>query len=99
MPHESTVGHEDVLPHNDIIASRSRTSNDNSPILSPIVTGKRHPLERTEPIKESVRRYADTPRQFTQVQDDDSDGSKDSDREGKELTPPNESQETESVFT
>ncbi|XP_060573684.1 cytosolic purine 5'-nucleotidase-like isoform X2 [Ruditapes philippinarum] len=99
MPHESTVGHEDVLPHNDIIASRSRTSNDNSPILSPIVTGKRHPLERTEPIKESVRRYADTPRQFTQVQDDDSDGSKDSDREGKELTPPNESQEPESVFT
>lgn len=96
MPHESTVGHEDVLPHNDIIASRSRTSADGSPVLSPTTTMKRHPLERAEPV--SVRRFADTPRQFTQIQDDDSDGSKDSDKELKELTPPNESHETEAVF-
>ena len=38
------------------------------------------------------RRFADTPRQITQIQDEeDSDSSKDSD---KELTPPTEEQDT-----
>ncbi|KAL4232109.1 Cytosolic purine 5'-nucleotidase [Mactra antiquata] len=90
MPHESTVGHEDVLQHNEIIASRSRHSADVSPI-SPMNNTKRHPLERSDTM--NARRFADTPRQFTQVQeDDDSDGSKDSDKD-KELTPPQEGDE------
>ncbi|XP_052770663.1 cytosolic purine 5'-nucleotidase-like isoform X3 [Mya arenaria] len=94
MPHESTVGHEDVLPpHHEIIASRSRLKNeDGTPLLSPTVTPKRFPLERAETLGDNVRRFADTPRQFTQIQDEegDSDNSKDSD---KELTPPNEDEE------
>ncbi|WAR22094.1 5NTC-like protein [Mya arenaria] len=94
MPHESTVGHEDVLPpHHEIIASRSRLNNeDGTPLLSPTVTPKRFPLERAETLGDNVRRFADTPRQFTQIQDEegDSDNSKDSD---KELTPPNEDEE------
>lgn len=85
MPHESTVGHEDVLPPgHDLIASRSRMASES--LASPVVTftpNKRHPLERAETM--NSRRFADTPRQFTQLQDEDSDGSKDSD---KELSPP-----------
>lgn len=86
MPHESTVGHEDVLPpHHDLIASRSRTASECvSPVVA-MVNNKRHPLERADTL--NTRRFADTPRQFTQIQDEDSDSSKDSD---KELSPPKE---------
>ena len=81
MPHESTVGHEDQLPHNDLLLSRSRSGTNE---MSPTVTLKRHPLERGETI---TRRFANTPRQITQVQDsDDSDGSKDSDKEVKPMS-------------
>lgn len=85
MPHESTVGHEDVLPPgHDLIASRSRTASEclPSPVIS-FTPNKRHPLERADTL--NTRRFADTPRQFTQVQDEDSDTSKDSD---KEQSPP-----------
>lgn len=91
MPHESTVGHEDVLPTaNDILASRSRTASECQP--SPVATTKRHPLERSDTL--NTRRFADTPRQFTQIQDEDSDGSKDSD---KESTPASNGEKPEDV--
>ena len=86
MPHESTVGHEDVLPFGvDLIASRSRTASECqvSPVVPITPTIKRHPLERADTA--TTRRFADTPRQFTQIQDEDSDGSKESD---KETSPP-----------
>ena len=92
MPHESTVGHEDKLPietTKSTIASRSRTSTSEMNLKSPIVNMKRHPLERAE----SVRFYAETPKQFTQLQDesDDSVDSKDGDKSDiRELTPPHE---------
>ncbi|XP_052225406.1 cytosolic purine 5'-nucleotidase-like isoform X3 [Dreissena polymorpha] len=81
MPHESTVGHEDILPSNEIITSRSRTitEEDLQQVLSQTtITPKRPPIERSDTLKENLRRFADTPRQFTQVQDDDIDGPKDS---------------------
>lgn len=94
MPHESTVGHEDKLPLENMksaIASRSRASVSSENLMSPSVN-KRHPFERAE----SVRFYADTPRQFTQLQDesDDSTDSKEGEKhEIRELTPPDEEYE------
>lgn len=94
MPHESTVGHEDKLPLENMrsfMASRSRTSTSEDILVSPAVA-KRHPFERAE----SLRYYADTPRQFTQLQDesDDSTDSKEGDKHNiRELTPPDEEYE------
>ena len=58
MPHESTVGHEDVLPpHHEILASRSRLDNDvMSPVFPSPDASKKHPLERLESVGEPVRR-------------------------------------------
>ena len=92
MPHESTVGHEDKLPIENTkstIASRSRSSLSDSNLRSPVTNLKRHPLERAE----SVRFYAETPKQFTQLQDesDDSVDSKEGEKSDiRELTPPDE---------
>ncbi|KAL3863170.1 hypothetical protein ACJMK2_004939 [Sinanodonta woodiana] len=105
MPHESTVGHEDAIPvDNVIMAPRARIHStsqqkdedyekyDRVPSPKPF----RHPLERMD----SVRRYANTPRQFTQVQDEDvsvndtsSEDEKSSSRPLRQATPPDETLE------
>ena len=98
MPHESTVGHEDKLPLENmrsLMGSRSRISTSSDDLLpSPLPAAtKRNPLERME----SLRFYAETPRQFTQLQDesDDSADSKEGDAKYdiRELTPPDEEYE------
>lgn len=65
MPHESTVDHEDVLEFESKgMVLRSREMREDSQ------EERRKRLERTQSIVPNL--YAPTPRQFTQLTDDDS---------------------------
>jgi hypothetical protein len=65
MPHESTVDHEDVLQAEAAgLAPRAREIREDSP------DERRKRLERSSSILPNL--YAPTPRQFTQILDDDS---------------------------
>ena len=93
MPHESTVGHEDKLPIENmrsLMGSRSRASTVSDDLSPSPAVMKRNPLERME----SLRFYAETPRQFTQLQDEDDDSADSKEGDAKhdirELTPPDE---------
>ncbi|XP_048748152.2 cytosolic purine 5'-nucleotidase-like isoform X2 [Ostrea edulis] len=65
MPHESTVDHEDILETEAVgLAPRTREMSEDSQ------EDRRKRLERTHSIIPNL--YAPTPRQFTQILDDDS---------------------------
>lgn len=74
MPHESTVGHEDILPADQrAMTVRSRLYSDED------LASRRGRLERSDSIVPNL--YADKPRQFTQIQEDDDESSSGSERE------------------
>ena len=64
MPHESTVRHEDRLPEGfEVMANRSREAEEREEVI------KRRRLQRSDSIVPHL--FAMTPRQCTQVGDDD----------------------------
>lgn len=64
MPHESTVRHEDKLPEGvEVMANRSREAEEREEVI------KRRRLKRSDSIVPHL--FAMTPRQCTQVGDDD----------------------------
>ncbi|KAL5021030.1 hypothetical protein ScPMuIL_000185 [Solemya velum] len=69
MPHESTVGHDDILSVGaTLMASRSRAISSGSDV-EPHSPTKKNRLTRMDSLVPNL--YAETPRQSTQVQEDD----------------------------